>query len=157
MKTLIVLLLLLTVSSCEFYFMTFDECPEVITDISIDQRCEPRDMQVVNSYGGSIDAALMIAAFTKDTHVDRYCFSACVMIASSGDYRTACSDAVYGVHQGTVDVGTKRMKRFYSDDDRVESEYINYLIDITPADDIYKITAYMAMQYGLVDELLECE
>lgn len=139
-------------SSCDLFLK---ECSEIYG--KIEKECIPTENLNLDSRGGDIDAAIKIANRTTFTHVESYCASACVLIASRGDIRSACHDAVFGLHRGELNIGTDRMETFYEEDERINSRWVNYHMTNTPNDSIFKLSAYTARVVGLIDEVVECE
>lgn len=152
MKALIVgMLLVVGLAGCA----KDPSCSSIRGDIT--EACEPTEMLVLNSNGGYIKPAITIANRVTYTHVESYCMSACVLIASAGIERTACSDAIYGLHSADTQWGTDLMIEFYEQDERVFLVMIEIFIRNTPFEHTWFLNAFEAKIYGLVDIILDCE
>lgn len=76
----------------------------VASDINIQTNLSATNGIKIRSSGGLIDSAIQIASIVEENalpvHVQQYCESACVIIASASPYLSADRNAVFGFHRG---------------------------------------------------------
>ena len=123
----------------------------------IHKKCIPTENLNINSKGGYYDETIFIASRVQDVHVIKECHSACVMIVSRGNNRSACHDAIFGLHRASTREGNEKQKQFYREDSRVDAVNVNYLIDRKKPSEMYTFGPYTAKYLGLIDEILQCD
>jgi ATP-dependent protease ClpP protease subunit len=162
MKIILALLTALALSGC------FPDCSNVTSNGGIDGRilgysadCE-YDLVLleVDSQGGSaIDAAAIgdrMKSAKTDIIVLDQCSSACIMLLSAAKTRIACGASYFGLHQGSGPMATNRFLKYLELDKRINHNIVSQIVMMTPYTSAYWLSPYEAMQYGLIDEIVNC-
>jgi len=162
MKLILALLAALALSGC------FPDCSSMTDEGNLEGRintdsghCDFNHGDLtVNSGGGNIDDAINMANYISEAGgtvtVKSQCSSACVLLLAAASNRRMCFGGHIGLHQGNRKAATEKMVDYMAQDERINLWMVGYIISLTPHDDIYRVSAYEAMQYGLIDEIVNC-
>lgn len=117
-------------------------------------------VMILSSLGGEIVPAILVADRmsingTKVLVTD-FCMSACVNILSGAETRYACDGALIGVHQANSADATMAILFHLQTDWRISDEVLD-IISYTTTENISVFDANKAVEFGLIDYVVNCE
>lgn len=162
MKAITLLILVAVLSGCNV------ECGEIGGNQIIGQITDDVDLCPIDytnkikieSYGGKINEALMIAYSVRhhatEIATQERCSSACILILSAGGKRSMCSNQMLGFHQSNTELGTDLVLRYFKSDPRFNYEMIEQVIINSSWEQLHYVGPNWALHAGLIDKIEDC-